>query len=163
MSSRGKLYKANWSHTETSEDLLRRLTADGITLNVCCGQSMVGDVRVDIAENTSRTEYGDMFDLPFGRLSFYNVICDPPYDYYTTGDNRFRWILKLADMAERKLILAIPKINIRIPHFDKEYYIVEEDGQVSMKLWVVFTRMNDTLDLGMSMSSVSGGIKIVCF
>ena len=51
----------------------------GHTLNVCCGTSTIGDVRVDLKPRFKGILKGDMFNLSYEDNSFDVVICDPPW------------------------------------------------------------------------------------
>ena len=99
-----RVLKANWIHPPNVEAWLGTMIT-GRTLNVCCGMSRVGDVRIDTDENTNRTEEGDLFDLHIAEASFDTVICDPPFAYYNT----FEWCQKLASIARKRLILSVDR------------------------------------------------------
>jgi hypothetical protein len=51
----------------------------GFSLHVCCGSSTIGDVRVDLHQETA-TIKGDMYHLPFKREVFDSILCDPPWN-----------------------------------------------------------------------------------
>ena len=51
----------------------------GKSLNVCCGTSMLGDVKIDLEPKLKGTLKGDMFDIQFADEFFDTVICDPPW------------------------------------------------------------------------------------
>lgn len=56
----------------------------GKSLNVCCGESKIGDVRVDIDPAMKPDIVADMNELPFEENSFDTVISDPVWklNYY---------------------------------------------------------------------------------
>lgn len=62
------------------EDYIK-LKMTGYTLNVPCGKSLLGDVRLDIDPNLSMREAYDMFNkkLPYPSNFFDTVISDPPW------------------------------------------------------------------------------------
>lgn len=62
------------------EDFVRE-NAKGYTLNVPCGQSKIGNERLDIDPNLSMREAYDMFKqkLPYKDNTFDTVISDPPW------------------------------------------------------------------------------------
>lgn len=129
---KGKVFHADWIHTDYFEYWLNNFTKDGRTLNVCCGASEVGDVRLDISEDSTRTMYGDMFDLPsFRPREFDYVYCDPDFKYYTSGKNRFNWQFDLFKLADQCLITRRPKVNVNMPS-DWHQYIVLEDSRPSL-------------------------------
>jgi len=65
------------------------------SLHVCCGQSSLGDVRLDIDPNNKPDVVGDASALPFPDASFASVLCDPPYN----GD--YGWNHKLLGELSR--------------------------------------------------------------
>lgn len=135
-----QLLQANWIHPPYVERWLRRMSI-GRTLNVCCGKSLVGDVRIDVDANSSRTEPGDLFDLKIEPLSFDTVICDPPFSYYVTGDNRFRWIQELGKISRRRLIICVKANQIHLGRknwHQKLWYC--SDGGLFLRLFWVFDR-----------------------
>ncbi len=105
-----QVLQGNWIHNATVEAWLRKMKI-GRTLNICSGMSQVGDVRLDVAEGTNRTAYGDLFNLDLEPLSFDTVICDPPFSYY----NRFEWVGKLASIAKKRLLLSVDRTIVRLP------------------------------------------------
>ena len=119
----------------------------GRSLNVCCGMSEVGDVRVDIDANTNRTQEGDLFNLKFPPLSFDTVICDPPFEYYVTGENRFRWIQELARIARKRLMISVKANSIHVSQkgwIRSLWYV--EDNKMFLRLYWVFDRRDHMLD-----------------
>ena len=140
--------QANWIHSSDVERWLRKM-AMGSTLNVCCGTSLIGDVRGDTSTETTRTEAGDVFNLRFPPLSFDTVICDPPFEYY----NRFKWVWKLADIARKRFLISTSKniirLNPRVWH--KELYAFEGGdqrrgtGTMFLRLYYCFDRANEYL------------------
>lgn len=62
------------------EDFIKQKTV-GYSLNVPCGKSKIGDVRLDIDPNLSMREAYDMFNnrLPYSSNTFDTVISDPPW------------------------------------------------------------------------------------
>jgi ubiquinone/menaquinone biosynthesis C-methylase UbiE len=51
----------------------------GYSLNICAGESKVGDVRVDLDPKDKSILRADMIDLPFENCTFDTVIQDPPW------------------------------------------------------------------------------------
>ncbi len=56
----------------------------GRILHVCCGKSMLGDVRLDLDMENNPDVKADAARIPFGEV-FDTVLCDPPYN------GVFRW------------------------------------------------------------------------
>ena len=144
--SEQQILQVNWIHNKTVERWLRQM-AIGDTLNVCCGMSRVGRVRIDIAEETNRTEEGDLFNLTYPSLSFDTVICDPPFSYF----NRFDWITGLAKLARNRFILSADRTIIRLPRKDWRVRLFAFQMQRSahdsyLRLYYVFDRLNERLE-----------------
>ncbi len=130
--------KVKWIHPPQVERWLRR-TVIRRTLNVCCGMSRVGEVRVDTDEGTNRTEPGDLFDLRFPKLSFDTVICDPPFSYYS----HFKWIYGLTDLARKLVILSAPtnlSIMLSRRKWDISLYAVAPRNTRFLRLYWMFER-----------------------
>jgi len=62
-----------------SVERFAREHADGYTLNVCAGESDVGDVKVDVEPRRDDVLEADMRNLPFNDATFDTVISDPPW------------------------------------------------------------------------------------
>lgn len=146
--SKNLALQANWIHPPNVERWLRRMCT-GLTLNVCCGMSLVGDVRVDTELNSSRTVDGDLFKIhkQFSPLSFDNVICDPPFEYYVKGTNRFRWIQELARISRRRLIISVKANSIYVGsrNWNRSLWYID-DNKMFLRLFWVFDRLNSRLD-----------------
>jgi hypothetical protein len=148
----------SWSHSDSGLKMIDSWLAKmslGRTLNVCCGNCPVGDIRIDIDPNTTRTMAGDLFRLPFPQQSFDTVICDPPFSYY----NRFRWVIKLSHLARKRLILSTsltePKLIKR--EWTRElYYFSSNGGTQFLRLYWIFDRLNQNLPQAVESSSPVG-------
>lgn len=72
------------------------------SLHVCCGKSLLGDVRFDSDESNRPDVIGDAATLPFEDESFESVLCDPPYN------GKFQWnhdlLKELSRVARRRII-----------------------------------------------------------
>ena len=119
------MLKATWIHLDELEKYLQEFTKNSSCLNVCCGYSMVGTCRIDNSRESWRTDPGDLFNLTYADNSFDYVYCDPPFNYYTAGDNRFRWQQKLFDICRIALITRRPKVMVHLPSIKHEYVIAE--------------------------------------
>jgi len=67
-----------WIWPESIERLFRS-QSDGETLHVCCGESDVGDVRLDRDPEREPDVVADMRNLPFANAKFDTVVADPPW------------------------------------------------------------------------------------
>ena len=149
--TKGKVFHCDWIHTDYMEYFLENFTKDGRTLNVCCGLSKLGDVRLDIEENitikvkgkdvvvpTSRTQHGDAFDLSkFLDQEFDYVYCDAPFKWFTSKPilqkYRNKWQFELFRLAKVALITRRPKVNINLPS-ERHRYVILEDSRPSLSL-----------------------------
>ena len=122
----------------------------GFTLNICCGLDPTGDVKADIDEELLRRVKNsridscdyvicDVMNPPFRNNSFDTVICDPPFKFY----NRLSWIVRLADLARKRLILSSTPIDIKLTKkiWHRQLYCIRGVG-IFLRLWWVFTRRN---------------------
>ena len=138
--------QARWVHPHKVERWLRR-SCIGRTLNVCCGMSLVGDVRIDTDWRSNRTEAGDLFSLTFENQSFDTVICDPPFSYY----NRFSWIAKIRDIARKRVLISSPATNIRMMFSRRNWnfalYAVGDHGSPMLRLYWCFDRCNGFIEV----------------
>lgn len=130
----------NWMHPPDVERWLDKMKL-GKTLNVCCGMSKVGDVRIDTDAKTNRTEAGDVMKLTFKPGSFDTVICDPPFSYY----NHFKWLQRLGDIAKKRMLISGPTIALNnfLPRFKAELYALTASGgqgPMFLRLYWVFDR-----------------------
>jgi len=72
------IYKSVWRQPEDVDRWLRE-RCDGRTLNVCCGESPLGDVQVDADPDRNPDIQADMNKLPFKDATFDTVVFDPPW------------------------------------------------------------------------------------
>jgi hypothetical protein len=73
-------FRGSWRWPEDVERFVaEKLPDDGETLHVPCGQSQLGDVRVDRDSRHHPDVVADMFELPFGPARFDAVVSDPPW------------------------------------------------------------------------------------
>ena len=82
------------------EDYLRTMLI-GNTLHICCGKSLLGDIRLDLyAKNVD--VIADAARCPFSDKSFDTVLIDPPYN------SRFQWmhdmLNELHRLAKKRII-----------------------------------------------------------
>ena len=141
-SSRVKVLEAKWIQPDGCENWLSSITR-GRALNVCCGMSQVGDVRLDISPKSNRTEYGNLDTLDFPRGSFDTVICDPPFSYY----RRFKWVYRLADIAKLRFVLSGPLVAFYLGSQWRESLYALKAGGRFLRLWYVFDRLDGRLSL----------------
>ena len=72
------------------------------SLHVCCGKSMLGDIRLDADPSHDPDVIADAAELPFADKSFESVLCDPPYN------GKMQWnhdlLSELSRVARRRII-----------------------------------------------------------
>lgn len=134
---KGKVFHVTWIHADYLEYWLENFCSDGNVLNVCSGESMFGLVRVDTDSESNRTMYADLFTILkyFKAESFKYVYCDPPFEFYTSGENRMRWQYDLFKLVKQggALITRRPKVNVNMPSKYHEY-VIAEDSRTSLTL-----------------------------
>jgi len=128
-----QLIKADWIDSDGKEKLIQSIIGSDSCLNVCCGYSGIGTERMDISGQSWRTNEGDLFNLEYAESSFDWVYCDPPFEYYTSGKNRFRWQRDLFRISKKGLITQRPKVQVRLNSKSHQYYIIE-DGRLALTL-----------------------------
>jgi hypothetical protein len=74
----------------------------GRTLHICCGKSLLGDVRLDLDPANGPDIVGDAARLPLADNEFDTVMADPPYN------GKFQWnhdmLDELSRVASRRII-----------------------------------------------------------
>lgn len=73
----------------------------GKTLHLCCGKSTIGDLRVDLFDETAELKKdASKTDLP--DKSFDTVLCDPPYN------GKLQWnhdlLVEIARLARKRIV-----------------------------------------------------------
>lgn len=135
---KGDIIPAEWIHTDYLEywlkDFFKSLGCQRI-LNVCCGDSKFGDIRLDIRADTTRTLEGDLFTLLdyFPPSSVDGVYIDPPFKYYTSGANRFFWQFDALKIAKKVLVTKRPKVTVNLPS-KWHSYVIAEDSRPALSL-----------------------------
>jgi len=113
-------WKKSWMWSKDLEQFFES-KCSGLVLHICCGESELGDVRVDLREDSKANVIADMFHLPFRDEAFDTIICDPPYKL--AYDKRLKFLFPTLDKlkAGGKLIL---KLNW-IPRFGDKAKLTE--------------------------------------
>lgn len=125
---KGKIYHPEYIHADYLEYYLEDFTKDGTLLNMCCGDSKLGDIRSDINKKSNRNTNIDLFKVleHYEEESFDYVYCDPPFRFYTAGPNRFRWQFDLFKLCKIALITRRPKVTVNMPSKYHDYVIAED-------------------------------------
>ena len=98
-------FRRAWAFPRDVEAFLQRLLVPP-SLHVACGESALGDVRVDLV--TRGDVRGDMFHLPFRDESFASVLTDPPWHMPYHLRPRFAKELARVLRPEGRLVLNAP-------------------------------------------------------
>ena len=138
-----QIFKPNWADSNDISRWLRREIFIGETLNLPCGGSPLGDVRVDIDPSVNPDIVADIENIPFEERSFDTVYCDPPYSYLAYDKNQF--VLDLWDCAKERLILQSGTQRYHLPNAEREIYLAERGGTMVYQVFQVFTRQNERL------------------
>lgn len=139
-----QVYQVNWSyHDGTSTTEAIKDWCIGSILNVCCGKSKLGDLRIDISYNLKPDILADAHYLPLRKLSFDTIVLDPPYSYF----NKFRWIHRIADTSKKRIVISAGQVAVRIPHFKLNEILAVITNTFYVKLWYVFDRYQTQLSL----------------
>lgn len=115
----------------------------GEVLNFPCGESILGDVRVDIDPSVNPDIIADLDSIPFGDGSYDTVYCDPPYSYHAYDKSRFA--LELWDVADKCLILQTKNQKYRFPGAERTVYLAESHTGMAYQIFQVFTPANTSL------------------
>jgi len=101
------ILQESWVWEKEVEDFIAR-RMKGYSLNVPCGESKLGDVRVDLEPRDPKVRIADMKNLPFDTNTFDTVLSDPPWKigFY----DRFRQFFELVRVAKvgGQIILNAP-------------------------------------------------------
>lgn len=126
----------SWSWDEGTEEWIKGMLI-GYSLHLCCGNSKIGDVRMDILKRLKPDIVGDLFHLPFRPLSFDTVLVDPPFNYYF----KVGWCYTVSDLARKRVIFSTPTTILRLKPsvWDKKVYAID-DGKMFMRIFQIFDR-----------------------
>ena len=111
-------YKKMWSFPERTEEFCKSHLF-GKTLHVCCGQSLLGDIRIDIEKQDIQDtrpgfKLGDMYNLPVENNSFDSALIDPAW--HIPYNKRMAFLYEIRDKIKINGILLlnapfVPKIK----------------------------------------------------
>ncbi len=110
----------------------------GTVLNFPSGMSRIG-YRADIDPVVEPDIIMDLEDPIFEPQSFDTVICDPPFKMF----NKWRWILKLADIARKRFIFCYPGTMIppMLKGYGKAQWIaIQTPGTFFIRHFLIYDR-----------------------
>lgn len=102
----------------------------GKTLHLCCGKSVIGDVRVDIDDKVNPTIWGDATKIEYGPMSYDTVLADPPYN------GKFQWNHDLLSIMARTAKQRIIFQHWFLPADKKGFYKKDHSFRLtSVHVW----------------------------
>ena len=144
-------YKKMWSFPERTEEFCKSKMF-GKTLHVCCGSSLLGDVRIDIEkqdmqDTKSGFKRGDMYNLPVENNSFDSVLIDPPW--HIPYNKRMAFMYEVRDKLKINGVLIlnapfIPKLKCMI--LQDVYYGERAFYMNNVALISIYKKIQDQLN-----------------
>jgi hypothetical protein len=137
-------YRAEWADPPDIRQWLSRELFAGDVLNMCCGDSPLGDVQADMDEDRNPDVVADLENpetWPWDEREFDTVYCDPPFGMFNPlGD----WYEELWKLADQRLILQTPRTRVPIKSAEKDFYVCEPqpgDSGFRFHIFQVFDRV----------------------
>jgi len=134
---KGLVFHPTHAHTDYMQFWLKDFTRGASVLNLCCGTSDLGDVRVDNDPRMNITMTGDLFKViyEFKENSFDYVYIDPPFKFYNPGaiDHPYEWQFQAFKLCKKAMLTRRPRININMPSRWHEWKLFE-DSRPSISL-----------------------------
>jgi len=88
------MYKQEYHDPEWLKDIVKKYLKSK-SLNLCCGKSQFGDIRVDSDPSVNPDVVCDMWNLPFKRAEFNSIYCDPVWEKIPRKQSfQFMYMLK---------------------------------------------------------------------
>ena len=139
-------FRKSWRWPHAIESFFELRIEDKYSLHVCCGQSEVGNVRIDLDPNSKRTQEGDMRNIPFPNNTFDVVFGDWPWkmNFY----KRFRPFYEMARVC--KVGGSVIINAIWIPHSEvmllRETFVRCDSPFGTASVILVYKKIADFLD-----------------
>jgi len=118
----------------------------GYTLNIPCGESQLGDVRIDVLIKPNVTTGGDMRQIPYPDETFDTVVQDPPWkiDFY----NRWKPFLECVRVTKvgGRIIYNATWIPASKQVDLEEAWIRQSSSFANISIISVFRRTRNTSD-----------------
>jgi len=73
-----EILRESWVWNGTVEEFIRQKII-GYSLNIPCGKSLLGDIRIDLEQHDPKVRIADMNKIPYPNNTFDTVIQDPPW------------------------------------------------------------------------------------
>ena len=134
-------YQVNWSWNKDVDFILLNKFKDKTILNFPCGKSRIG-IRADIDPTVDPEIIADLMNPHFKPRSYDVVICDPPFSYF----NKFKWLLKLSNIAKQYFVISTPCIFYSFKGFsDPEIIATRQKGNLFLRFFFIYKRLNHAL------------------
>jgi len=147
-----KIYKYQklWTFPERTADFCKSKMF-GKTLHVCCGNSILGDIRIDIEkqeiqDSKSGFKMGDMYNLPVENNTFDSVLIDPPW--HIPYNKRMAFMYEIRDKLKINgiLLLNAPFVpRVKCMKLIDVYYGERAFGMANVSLISIFKKIQDQL------------------
>lgn len=136
-------YRKTWRFNLDEEAYIKK-SLIGKSLNVCCGQSRLGSVRVDLDEKHSPDLICDYFKLPYKQCEYDTVIFDPPFqDYWKLGLNHV--LQKIGKLASKRFIVKGYLFVAHIRGFDLPNIEIFYEPNKKLKIIQVYERIPENM------------------
>jgi len=140
------MFQRAWLWSKKEERLYSKLCI-GKVLHLFSGQSLLGDVRVDI-DSPLATYHIDLSKgkLPFKNLEFDTIIADPPWAGPKTWDNWIKLMHEIVRVARKRVVFILGNLIFLLPkpfELSKIYVVKKINPQV--KLVYVWDRKDGVL------------------
>jgi len=143
-------YKKMWSFPERTEEFCKSHMF-GKTLHICCGNSLLGDVRIDIEKQEIQDskdgfKIGDMYNLPVENNSFNSVLIDPPW--HIPYNKRMAFMYEVRDKLKINGVLIlnapfVPKLKCMV--LQDVYYGERSFYMNNVALISIYKKIQDQL------------------
>jgi 16S rRNA G966 N2-methylase RsmD len=138
-------YRQTWRFN-LDEEYFIRSSITGRSLNVCCGKSELGTVRVDLDEKHNPDLVCDYFKLPYKECEFDTVIFDPPFrDFWKHGLSHA--VQKIGKLASKRFIVKGYLFIAHIRGFDLPNIEIFYQPNKKLKIIQVYERIPEKISL----------------
>jgi len=136
-------FRKTWRFNLDEEEFIKKSLV-GRSLNVCCGQSNLGSIRVDLDEIHHPDLVCDYFKLPYKECEFDTVIFDPPFqDYWKQGLTHA--LQKIGKLASKRFIVKGYLFVAHIKGFDLPEIEIFYQSNKKLKILQIYNRIPESL------------------
>ena len=139
-----KSFRKTWRFNLDEENFIKK-SLIGRSLNVCCGKSRLGNIRVDLDEKHNPDLVCDYFHLPYKQCEFNTVIFDPPFqDFWKLGLNHA--LQKIGKLASKRFIVKGYLFIAHIQGFDLPDIEIFYEPNKKLKILQIYNRIPESLN-----------------